>query len=1130
MADLHLAEFQRAAVDAIFARLTDASGSRRFLLADEVGLGKTIVARGVLERLLATKEKLDVVYLCSNVEIADQNRKKLDEEADRPLRRVSDLARMKPPDRKLRLYSFTPGTSLREGTGLMWERLLLLYLVHRVLRQRINRTRWRAYFKCGAGEGWWDASRFRAIRDEFSRKLDARFQEGVKKSWHEPVDLEGNRIVLADILPAEVDAFDPEEAESRRRRNLVVGLLRLAVQRVALDVLNPDLVILDEVQRFRDVLDQADQPDSIASRLFRGGAAVLILSATPYRMLSLDHEGDGHFEEFLATVRFLYGDDGPGEAKALRAELDGFRERLEEGTFLKQRDEELLQRRGKLEARLRKVICRTERNLYIEAQGHGVEDVRPTGDAFAIPSQPELLEYVRLRRFLLDKVQTSQHITEYWKSCPAPFTFMDADYAPMAAARRKKQPVPQGVIAPIRQLRLLSQRNLRFRELFKAVFGEPGKAWRFLWTKPTYTYYADSFFQGDDPPKLLVFTCWRFVPKAIALLASQEAEDRIQAPRGYWSAEDKAPLRFTDKGSFHVFDVCFPSPALASLVDPAALAHEELTAAEVLDRTRKALRAALAGAGVQVGETSASRAWDVVARLETARRADLKEALQKSALYRSGEGERFREHADELIKLMEDKDTDLRISGERLDHLAAVAAFSPASCLLRALWSVFPETRGTLPSGVVDLCLAALRSYFNKRVVRAVVEEATQDHDDVHGYARSVLRYCEVGHFQAVADEYVHLLKDVLQRPTAEEAAAHLARVLGLGQGTPNVNVTTSASQRIRPDPVARRAHFALAFGEDLRSDQGAPGAEAPQESRKTAVREAFNSPFWPFVLATTSAGQEGLDFHLFCRDIVHWNLPSNPVDLEQREGRINRRDGLALRRSIAADWPLARVAKHAPDGTESLWRRVFAAIAAEPGPQAYKHGLFPHWVYDCERGKNAPLRRHLFFYENSKDTRAYEELKDRLALYRLVFGQPRQQDLLERIRRKLTAENKGTLHQELTRYMVNLSPLREQHAQARAREEARRLVENQSGIERLVADVQVLVRSRKRELAGVEGDLEYLSELARTGKVNKVREDATYALCYLRDPYDSVFDLHADLGLEDDCNLVAQVAKRLRR
>ena len=54
---------------------------------------------------------------------------------------------------------------------------------------------------------------------------------------------------------------------------------------------------------------------------------------------------------------------------------------------------------------------------------------------------------------------------------------------------------------------------------------------------------------------------------------------------------------------------------------------------------------------------------------------------------------------------------------------------------------------------------------------------------------------------------------------------------------------------------------------------------------RVNNVRNAFNSPFRPFVLATTSVGQEGLDFHLYSRKVVHWNLPSNPIDV----GRILR-------------------------------------------------------------------------------------------------------------------------------------------------------------------------------------------------------------------------------------------------
>ena len=71
-------------------------------------------------------------------------------------------------------------------------------------------------------------------------------------------------------------------------------------------------------------------------------------------------------------------------------------------------------------------------------------------------------------------------------------------------------------------------------------------------------------------------------------------------------------------------------------------------------------------------------------------------------------------------------------------------------------------------------------------------------------------------------------------------------------------------------------------------------------QQRASGIREVFNSPFRPFLLSTTSIGQEGLDFHSYCRRIVHWNLPSNPIDLEQREGRINRFKSLAIRESLS--------------------------------------------------------------------------------------------------------------------------------------------------------------------------------------------------------------------------------------
>src|SRR5689334_21479321 len=106
---LQRAQFQEAAVEHIVARLKDRTGkaSRRMLLADEVGLGKTVVARGVIERLLkGRRTPLTVVYLCSNSEIAEQNRVKLDPSSGTPVGRVTELALVaRTNDAELNLYS-----------------------------------------------------------------------------------------------------------------------------------------------------------------------------------------------------------------------------------------------------------------------------------------------------------------------------------------------------------------------------------------------------------------------------------------------------------------------------------------------------------------------------------------------------------------------------------------------------------------------------------------------------------------------------------------------------------------------------------------------------------------------------------------------------------------------------------------------------------------------------------------------------------------------------------------------------------------------------------------------------------------------------------------------------------------
>jgi hypothetical protein len=180
---------------------------------------------------------------------------------------------------------------------------------------------------------------------------------------------------------------------------------------------------------------------------------------------------------------------------------------------------------------------------------------------------------------------------------------------------------------------------------------------------------------------------------------------------------------------------------------------------------------------------------------------------------------------------------------------------------------------------------------------------------------------------------------------------------------------------------IAFTARFALRYGGKSQDEESA---------RQPEIRNAFNSPFWPFILASTSVGQEGIDFHWWSHAVVHWNVPSNPVDFEQREGRVNRFAGHAVRKNIAAAHRADVLASDDPNP----WKVAFEAAAdthAELGE------FSPFWVYPGD----AKIERQLVSFPLSRDLAKIERLKEALALYRLTLGQPRQEDMLEILKRR---------------------------------------------------------------------------------------------------------------------------------
>lgn len=225
------------------------------------------------------------------------------------------------------------------------------------------------------------------------------------------------------------------------------------------------------------------------------------------------------------------------------------------------------------------------------------------------------------------------------------------------------------------------------------------------------------------------------------------------------------------------------------------------------------------------------------------------------------------------------------------------------------------------------------------------------------------------------------------------------------------MRVDTDLSFAGRGDKFGMRVSYAVPFAKTKGS------TDEKTQRRSNSVRTAFQSPFYPFVLTSTSVGQEGLDFHWYCRKIMHWNLPTNPQDLEQREGRINRYKCLAIRRNLARLDPESR-------SWEELFAKADASVKAEFGGRYSE--MVPYWCLppewiDAHRDEIEWIERIVPQYPMSSDTARYRRLIEVLSLYRLTLGQPRQEDLLDLLKSRHLTEG------QIQSLLFNLSPITRQ-------------------------------------------------------------------------------------------------------
>ncbi len=1064
-----LKDFQRRTVDYAFRRMyLDEDCNSRFLVADEVGLGKTLVARGLIaktiDHLWDKRKRIDVVYVCSNAEIARQNLTKLNVCKNCGISQATRLTLLAITLRQLNkqrvnFVSFTPNTSFElSRTGWSRERELLFYLITNE-REGVNFNKATRLLEANA-----NTEHFRQRVRLFPEEHPTPHPKIAHNFWHR-LQKQPELLKEFDELCEQMPRLGAQvPTELRTRCNTLIGTMRRILAEAGLDWLEPDLIILDEFQRFKELLQTSGEEDGspaaeLAQQIFsyrddkddpNSSARVLLLSATPYKMYTMHHERerDDHYADFQATLKFLFENDETNLAQTTRL-IDRYRDlllRINEGDTT-----QISEVKHGLEGQLRKVMARTERLAASQDRAGMLVEKQSMTPAL---SPSDVKAYVHLQQIATAVEQPD--MVSYWKSAPYLLNFMD-EYDIKRTVTKLCDDSEQSTefihafrsalptllsSDDIENYSRIDAGNAQMRAFHNQTI-ERG-LWKLLWIPASRPYYqpAGAFAEPESGQitKQLVFSCWKVVPKAVAALLSYEAERCMlrtfnRRAKNTVEARKKrrALLQFrTSRGEptgMPAFALMYPCRYFAESVLPTALVAESGGVPSVADALRAAeatiapeLARITTGSNSEIGDEDHDWYWAAPLLLDMREHRDeLLDWLSNLHSLRSRaegdeetEPEGWRKHVERAQQLALGNLQLGRPPEDLAAVLAKLAIAGPGTAAMRALR--FNELTAGQASMALRSSAARIGNSFLHLFNLVEVTALIRDRSKTVPYWKSVLDYCVDGNLQAVLDEYCHVLSDSPGVDVTESTddtdkpcdpchniAADFESAMELKTGMVQADTFTVRSRKVKlADPVRIRSRFALAFG-DQRSEDGSEG------SRKDQVRTAFNSPFWPFVLVTTSVGQEGLDFHRYCHSVVHWNLPSNPVDLEQREGRVHRYKAHALRKNIAA-----RFGNTVCDPTSDLWRSMFReALAAR---RAGLTDLEPFWITEGPH----KIERHVMALPLSREIHQRHNLLRTLAVYRMVFGQSRQEDLVQYLLTHLKPDQVSAALQQLT---ISLTP-----------------------------------------------------------------------------------------------------------
>ncbi|MCY4577458.1 MAG: helicase-related protein [Chloroflexi bacterium] len=863
-----------------------------------------------------------------------------------------------------------------------------------------------------------------------------RIDDGILERYRKLIGGPGSELhrEFSEVRERLVESQNREALRGRRR---FIGRVRGLLAHACLDSLEPDLVILDEFQRFRDLLDENTESGELAKRLFEyedshTEVRTLLLSATLYKMYTQAHEtDDDHYRDFIRTFTFLLGKGGsPEPLRHLLGEMRLTMSRsLDDGSVSTEEVDRLRQLRTRIQDSLQRVMSRTERRGRDIIGDPMLEVKRLQVDL----SVDEVQAYLQAQE--LAEAVKAPGVMEYWKSAPYLLSFMERYRLPQrleAAASADSSGSVARLVRKSPRLQI-SRRRLSGRS---ALDGDNGRMRAFLrdltdsklqrlkWLPPVMPSYqlGREFRDAADATKRLVFSSWTMVPRAVTIMGSYDAERR-------YITEDSQEARYglaLRADTYPLFSLIAPSGTLANYGDPFRYPPGSVnTMLQAIEERLRPLVEEITRDAPTHGR--AKPLWYAVAPLlldgQTPESLDWI-ADPPRAPHAGGHGESAESitwHA--LVARIREGLGPERVTvlGRPPDDLTRVLALLALGSLPNASLRALARVTST-PTRDPELMKEAMRAGWAFRsLFRSPVAEGLLDRQYAPGipgcrrpYWKLILAYATEGGLSDVLDEFFHV---ALEAGVQDSGAAGLVDELsgGVGLSTGFLEISEWRSSRNVLSRNRRRMH--QHFARRYVSDRSAV-AERQASQHPDLVRDAFNSPFWPFVLGTTSVGQEGLDFHRYCHAVVHWNLPSNPVDLEQREGRVHRYHGHAVRKNVAqavGELALSEARSAAATGELlSSWDAAFRLADERFGQDG---GLTPHWVFT---EGSARIRRYAPVPPLSRDAKRLPALRRSLATYRMVFGQPRQEDFLEFILREVPESRQAELTEALT---IDLTP-----------------------------------------------------------------------------------------------------------